>query len=96
MLRSCNQNNEHITLKCKYNNSQGICIWKRENKSINAEKMTYCDDKMCCLNISNFSKDDAGPYTCFMYADVIKAEVIIPYLKENNCGTGASSLKLSF
>lgn len=72
----CNSTQQNVTLKCRHNDSQGICVWKKKNQSINTEN--YCDDRMCCLTIRDFSMDDAGAYTCFMYFDVRKATVLIP------------------
>ena len=81
--RSCNSTNKNVTLKCSHNNTRGICVWKKENQTINAEN--YCDDRMCCLNIRDFSKDDAGAYTCFMYFDVRKATIVIPEPDKDKC-----------
>ena len=74
----CDQMHKNITLKCAHNKSKGICTWKRGNNSINTERISYCDDRMCCLTIHDFTKEDADLYTCFMYLDVYKAQVKIP------------------
>ncbi|XP_028408941.1 obscurin-like protein 1 isoform X2 [Dendronephthya gigantea] len=83
--QSCAPEHENMTLKCRHKKSQGICLWERNNSSINEEKISYCDDRMCCLNINRFSKEDAGLYTCFMYYDVLKADVLIPQPDAERC-----------
>jgi hypothetical protein len=60
---------------------------------MNAEKISYCDDIMCCLTIHDFSKEDAGLYTCFMYVDVFKAEVLIPQPPGHSCNRGGLNLR---
>lgn len=94
--RSCDGGNENITLLCQRDNSRGICIWKRANKSINAYKRSYCDRRMCCLNIRNFAKEDAGPYTCFMYFDALKADVVIPQPDRNRCSNPGGLLDSAY
>ena len=58
---------------------------------MNAEKIRYCDDRMCCLSIRNFTKEDAGLYMCYMHFDVLKAQVEIP--DGNKCNIGRSNLQ---
>ena len=53
---------------------------------MSTEKISYCDDRMCCLSIRDFAKEDAGLYTCFMYFDVCKAQIKIPEPIKYNTG----------